>query len=404
MAKENQEIEHVEAIAVTQNALEQIERASIDIQIATAKKYPRSMDKFYKRAEAMVTVDKATASSCLYSRPVGKEGGKMKYAEGESIRLAEIVASCFGNIRVAGRITEMEPRHVKAQGVAFDLETNTAYTAEVVESTVTRHGVPFSERMRVVVSKAAQSKAIRDAIFRIVPKSLCKPLAEKAKIVAMGDSKTFKDRRKNVVEWIKSLKIEPARVWAAIGIEGEEDIDKNILVLLAGIKTALEEGDCTINEAFPKPEAEQKGSTAERIKDHYDDPDKKVDEPKTEPEKEKPTEKPPRKPRSDKSKKRNQKSEQAEETPPETAQEQEPTSAPPPEPETEQKEEPTLVKCPQCSQEVDPAKDHDCKPVPGTEEDKEVWKCLRCDRKLKDNDKDIQNGLCGYCMGQVARL
>jgi len=177
-----QEIEHVEAIAVTANALEQMERANIDIQIATARAYPRSMKKFYARAEAMVTLDETTAASCLYRRPVGKEGNQMKYAEGESIRLAEIVASCFGNIRVAGMITEMTPRYVKALGVAHDLETNTAYRAEVVESTVTRNGVPFSERMRVVVAKAAQSKAIRDAIFRIVPKSLCKPLAVRLRL------------------------------------------------------------------------------------------------------------------------------------------------------------------------------------------------------------------------------
>jgi hypothetical protein len=260
------EVEHVEAIAVTGDALEQIERASIDIQITTAKRYPRSMDQFRSRALAMVTIDAETAASCIYHRPVGKEGGSMKYAEGESVRLAEIVASSFSNIRVAGRITEMNPRYVKAQGVAHDLETNTAYTAEVVESTVGRSGVPFSERMRVVVAKSAQSKAIRDAIFRVIPKSLCKSLVIAAKNVAKGDEKTFAERRKAVVEWVKTLNIDAKRVWGAIGIKGPSDIEVNQLILLHGLKTAIEDGDCTIDETFPKPEAEQKaGSTTERI-------------------------------------------------------------------------------------------------------------------------------------------
>ena len=264
-------VEHVEAMAVTHNALEQMERASIDIQITTAKNYPRSMAKFKKRAEEMITMDEETAASCLYRRPVGKEGGKMKYAEGESIRLAEIVASSYGNIRVAGMIVEMEPRHVKAVGVAHDLETNVAYKAEVIESTVNKYGQPFSERMRVVVAKAAQSKAIRDAIFRVCPKSLCKNLIEKAKIVACGDEKTFSKRRDGVMAWIKSLKIDEKRVWNALGIDGKEDITYDVLLQLTGLKTALDENDCTIDEAFPKLEQEEsKGSVTDRIKDRFD--------------------------------------------------------------------------------------------------------------------------------------
>jgi hypothetical protein len=339
------EIEHVEAVAVPANALEQIERASIDIQIATAKKYPRSMAKFYERATAMVTFDAETAASCLYRRPVGKENGVMKYAEGESVRLAEIVAASFGNIRVAGRITEMEPRHVKAQGVAFDLETNTAYTAEVVESTVNKQGVPFSERMRVVVSKSAQSKAIRDAIFRVIPKSLCKSLVIKAKEVAKGDAKTFDARRKAVVEWIKTLKIDAKRVWDAIGIKGEADITIEVLLLLAGLKTAIEEGDCTINEAFPKPEAEQTGSTADRIKDKFDKPD------------EKPTEKPT--PKKGKGKKKEP------ETKPEPEKEPEPTPKP-----------------------------EETKPEPETEAaEPDKYKCQRCDRQFPE----LAGGKCPFC-------
>jgi hypothetical protein len=361
---ENQ-TEHVEAVAVTQNALEQIERASIDIQIATAKEYPRSMELFYKRATAMVTFDAETAASCLYHRPVGKEGNQMKYAEGESIRLAEIVAASFGNIRVAGRITEMEPRYVKAQGVAFDLETNTAYTAEVVESTVTKYGQPFSERMRVVVSKSAQSKAIRDAIFRVIPKSLCKSLVIKAKEVAKGDVKTFEAKRKAVVEWIKSLKIDANRVWNAIGIKGEADISVEVLLLLHGLKTAIDEQDITVDEAFPKPEGEaSKGSTTDRIKD-------KSKEPEPEPEK----------PKKGKGKGKGKKKD-------EPKKEKDP--APP-----QAEEEPKIVKCPKCGHEGDPAVPHDCEKQEEAKspEDKAVWKCLRCDRKLKDNDKDVKNGL-----------
>lgn len=391
---ENQ-IEHVEAIAVTTNALEQMERASIDIQIATAKKYPRSMDLFYKRAIAMVTFDAETARSCLYRRPVGKKPltGEVEYAEGESIRMAEIVASSYGNLRIAGMIIEMEPRYVKAIGITHDLESNVAVKKEVVESTVTKRGVPFSERMRVVVAKSALSKAIRDSTFSVIPKSLCKPLVNKAKEVAKGDIKTFDAKRKAVVEWIKKLKIEPKRVWNAVGIKGEADIGVEVLHLLYGLKTAIDEKDITINEAFPKPEAEvSEGSTAERIlqKDEL-----------------KESEKPTRKPRSDKGTKRGNLG-QHKKTVSETSQESEQTSTPPPDKEKD-------VKCPKCGHVGDPAISHTCEqennnPAPSEIQDgydspteetpttvgKDTHKCGTCDRPFPEH-KLIDGKKCPFC-------
>lgn len=265
------EIEHVEVAPVETSALAVMERADIDMQIATAHQYPRSIKQFTQRARDMVTVDKETAESCIYRRPVGKdESGKMQYAEGESIRMAEIVAACYGNIRVGGLITEMTPRFVKAVGVAHDLESNYAAKAEVVEATIKRNGQPFDERMRVVVAKAAQSKAIRDAIFRVVSKSLCKSIVAEAKQVIFGKEEPLTVRRARVGEWLKKLSIEPMRVFVALGVKGLEEIGQEELEALTGIRTALKEGDVTIDEAFPPIEtadkAPQKGVASAKAK------------------------------------------------------------------------------------------------------------------------------------------
>ena len=155
-----------EIVTPTANALEVQERASIDIQIATAHKFPRSLASFTQKATAYATVDDETAESCIYRRPVGKDkNGNQTFAEGMSVRMAEIVAACFGNLRVACRIVERTPRHVVAQGVAHDLETNYLATSEVIESTINKYGKPYDERMQIVVAKAALAKARRDAIF-----------------------------------------------------------------------------------------------------------------------------------------------------------------------------------------------------------------------------------------------
>jgi hypothetical protein len=243
--------ENVEVVSAERSALSVMERASIDMQIATAHQFPRSISLFTKRAKEMVSVDKETAESCIYRRPVGKEGGKVVYAEGESIRLAEIVAASYGNLRVGGIITETHPKYVKAQGMAFDLESNYAAKADVIESTVDRNGRPYNERMRLVVAKAAQSKALRDAIFRVVPKSLCKSIVNLAKETAFGSNEPLALRRERALQWIKKLCIDAKRVWAALAINGEEELGEEELITLTGLKTAIKDGDITAEEAFP---------------------------------------------------------------------------------------------------------------------------------------------------------
>lgn len=243
------------------SALESITRGEVDIQIATAHRYPRSVASFQRRALEMVTLDEETAASCIYSRPVGKEKdektGKWveKYAEGLSVRTAEIVGACYGNLRVGAMVIEQTERYVKARGFAHDLESNFASTSEVIESTVTKDGKPFSERMRVVIAKSCVAKARRDATFQVVPKALCRTLEIEARKVAIGDSSTLEGRRAKVMAWAGKLGISISRVFAALNVEGEGDIGLEELTTLTGLRTAIKDGDIKIDDAFPAPPA-----------------------------------------------------------------------------------------------------------------------------------------------------
>lgn len=240
--------------AIGGNALMSIVRAEIDIQVSTAHQYPRSMQTFKRRALEMVTLDEETAQSCIYRRPVGKKGGQVEYAEGKSIRMAEIVGACYGNLRVQATLVEQTPRFVRARGVAHDLESNFAASSEVIESTVKADGTPFSERMAVVVAKAALSKARRDATFMVVPGALCKAMEEAARTTAIGTTATLGKRRSLVLDWLNKIGVEPARVFAALGINGVDDIGLEQLETLTGIKTALKDQEITLAEAFPPVE------------------------------------------------------------------------------------------------------------------------------------------------------
>ncbi len=239
--------ETTELEVVEPSSLEIINKSEIDCQIATAHKFPRSLAAFQSRAIDMVSLDKETAESCVYSRPVG--GGK--YAEGESVRLAEIVSATYGNIRIAARIVEQSERMVKCQGVAHDLESNTLVTSECIESTIKKNGDPYDERMRIVVAKACLSKARRDATFQVIPKALCKKLVEKAKDVMNGGA-SLEDRRNGAYKWIQSLKISNERVFGSLKVDGVEDIGEKHLVTLTGLKTAIKDKEITLDEAFPE--------------------------------------------------------------------------------------------------------------------------------------------------------
>jgi hypothetical protein len=254
-------IELDSAEAITPSQVEAIERATVDVQIATAHKFPRSMDRFKTRAIDMVQADRATAEACIYCRPVGKKkNGEVEYAEGLSIRTAEIVGACYGNLRVGAVVVEQTPRYVKARGYAHDLESNFATACEVIESTVTKDGNPYSERMRIVIAKAAVAKARRDATFQVVPRALCTPIEDAARRVAIGDTKTIEERRAAVERWIEELGIDESRVWRALGITGLGDVGLREMKILAGLKTAIAEGMST-DEAFPPAETPTPGRT-----------------------------------------------------------------------------------------------------------------------------------------------
>ena len=73
---------------VTPDALSLITKAEIDVQISTAKAFPRSLTMFIQKATSMATLTEEIAASCSYALP---RGGKN--LEGPSVRLAEIVCA-----------------------------------------------------------------------------------------------------------------------------------------------------------------------------------------------------------------------------------------------------------------------------------------------------------------------
>lgn len=235
-------------------------RGEIDVQIATAKRFPRVMSKVLQRVEELATVDEETAAACHYAIP--RDG---KTIEGPSVRMAEIVATSWGNLRAATRIVDIGDRMVTAQGACMDLENNVAVTAEVKRRIMDKHGRRYSDDMIVTTSQAAASIALRNAVFKVVPMATFRSLEAKIREVAKGDAKTFAARRNAALLFFAQRKVTPERVLKVLGIAGAEDMTADHLLTLRGIITAIKEGSTTVAEAFPE-EGGQPGSHTDALK------------------------------------------------------------------------------------------------------------------------------------------
>lgn len=165
--------------------------------------------------------------------------------------MAEIAAAEYGNIRAGSRTVEKTERYVKCQGVCHDLEKNVFASIEVTEPTVKKDGTPYSESQRTVVEKACQSKAFRDAVFKVIPRAFLKSAYDEAKRVAAGDGATIEQRREKVKQWLAQIKMPEARVFAALGVKGWADVGVEQLTTITGLRTAIKDGEITAADAFP---------------------------------------------------------------------------------------------------------------------------------------------------------
>lgn len=225
--------------------------AEIDLQIATAKRFPRSVEGFRKAAMTMATLTPAVAQQCLYALP--RDG---KTIEGPSARLAEILVAAWGNCRAAARIVAEEREFIVAQGVFHDLETNAATTKEVRRRIVDRNGRRFSVDMIAVTGNAASSIALRNATLGGIPRALWADVYDNARRVVIGDVKTIAERRQNAIDAFKPFGIVEAQLFQAIGIAGRNDIGPDELVKLAGWLNAIKEGEVDPEEIFkPVPKS-----------------------------------------------------------------------------------------------------------------------------------------------------
>jgi hypothetical protein len=229
----------------TQSISDIIDSSTVDIQVKTAQLYKRNLPNALKNILFLATQDKETADNCFYS--VRRDG---KTIRGASIRLAEIITACYGNIRASSRIVSNDGKMVTAQGMCWDLENNVAFSVEVNRRITDKQGRTFSDDLIVITSNACASIALRNAIFKVVPQAITSRVQTEIKKIVLGEAKDFNTTRLAAIEYFTELGVSEKQILDLFNKKTVEDLDRDDIFDLRGIATAIKEGDTTLESSF----------------------------------------------------------------------------------------------------------------------------------------------------------
>lgn len=245
--------EKIEAHEVVIGTLSQATHAAeINQQVATAKAYPRSIERAKREAYALATMDVPTAESCSYALKKGKT-----VITGPSIRFAEIIAYAWGNLRVDDEILGEDGDFIVSRATAFDLERNYASRSTVRRRIVDRDGKRYATDTIQSTGQAASAIARRNAIFDVIPAVLVSAVYDQVLKVAEGDEKTFGRRLEEwLAWWKKEYDLSSDEACALVEAEGPGDVRSHHLRIWAGMRTSLHEGRTTIQNLLRKGVAE----------------------------------------------------------------------------------------------------------------------------------------------------
>jgi hypothetical protein len=254
---------------VTNGGMTAVVRAEIDMQITTARAYPRRPTHVRNSLVELVTLDDAAAEESMYALP---RAGKP--VTGPSIRFAESVKQAWGNCRASAEISEVNKidKYVEAIGIFHDLETNTVTRITHRRRISGKSGKLFPDDMIMVTANAACSVAMRESILKGVPKPVWRAAYEAVLKVIAGDVMTLAVNREKAIKAFAVYGVKPDQVFAAIGVLSEADITLEHITVLRGMFSALKNGEETVESMFAKREKESDANYNPLVKAERTDP------------------------------------------------------------------------------------------------------------------------------------
>lgn len=240
------------------SSLMSVEKAQLDVAISTARAYPRSVNAALQRARSLACAREDIAQGMTYALKRGQ-----KIIKGPSIRLAEVMATSWGNARYGAHIVEEGRSYVVARGYAHDLETNVYAEVETRRRITHSDGRRYNDDMITVTSNAACAVAMRNALFKVIPGGFVTLIQTEAQRVARRESEGLEARRDKALSYFEKLGVTREQVLWTLGARGVEDIDWEGIDTMLGFATSIQSGEASVEGIFYNGEAEAaQGGTA----------------------------------------------------------------------------------------------------------------------------------------------
>ena len=237
--------------------MDAIEKANVDVQVATAKQFPRNVTRAIQNSIVMATIDPETAQMMRYALP---RGGKP--ITGPSVHLAKLIVSNWGNVRAEAKVVQITDSQVVSRGTCWDLENNVATAIEVRRNIKGKNGQRFSDDMITVVGNAANSIAFRNAVFSTIPKAVTDKVYRAAQECITGDlsdEAKLLQKRTNCLKFFNDeYGITEEEVIKLCGKQTVNQIKADEIALMLGIYQSLKDGDTTVEEVMEPIRKEKK--------------------------------------------------------------------------------------------------------------------------------------------------
>jgi len=232
------------------NSGRSLQRTQTAYTTAVAVQKPRSFTRFVNNCMEEAKL----AGSAFYYRweVFDKQKGRKVPIEGESIDMSMCLARNFGNDVVDVDVTETLS-HYLFKGVFIDLETGfTAPRLFRQRKTQSISGKMDAERQEDIVFQIGQSKAIRNAIVRAMPKWLRDQMIDAAKGSELSKIKpeNIHIARAKVMDFFGKYGVTQDRIEKERNKKADEWGPQDI-VDLRGMATAVKEGRISPDDLFP---------------------------------------------------------------------------------------------------------------------------------------------------------
>ena len=220
-------------------------------KLLLAKQFPRNYLQAYAKAlEACKR--KGFAEKAFFSYPRGRET-----VSGVTIRFAEEMARCYGNMDYGIKELSHEEGKSEMQAYAWDLETNTVssqnFTVEHIRET--RQGNSRLTSQRDIYEKTANDGArrLRSRILAILPPDLVEDcITECKKTLAGSNDMPLSDRIKQLVVYFGKKGVTQEMIEKRLGHKIEAMTPDEVADYI-GIYNGINQKETTVSDWFEQP-------------------------------------------------------------------------------------------------------------------------------------------------------